>query len=265
VLETVGGVTTRFLVDDHNPTGYAQVAEEIVSGAVVAQYTYGLMRISQGRAGGTSYYGYDAGGSTRQLLSGAGAVTDTYTYDAFGNTVAQTGSTPNEFLYRGEQFDAALVMYYLRARYYLPRTGRFLTADKYEEPAFAHCSCLGPGKTVEPLAVLSLFAFPTSRVDRDRKLVDYKKAHEYLYSAADPVNLIDPSGQGFIENAELNGFEADDVLAEFATQQAERGFPAHVVRFMCLAIAALWAAQSPEATVFEIEQYMEYCLARAGL
>ncbi len=113
VSETVGGVTTKYLVDDLTPTRYAQVAEETANGAVVAQFTYGLMRISQNRVGVLSYYGYDAGGSTRELLSTAGAVTDTYEYDAFGNTVAQTGSTVNEFLYRGEQFDPALGMYYL--------------------------------------------------------------------------------------------------------------------------------------------------------
>ncbi len=115
VSETVGGVTTRYLVDDLT-TKYAQAADETVGGAVTTQFTYGLMRISQNRGGVLSYYGYDAGGTVREIVNGAGAVTDTYDYDAFGNTVAQTGSTVNEFLYRGEQFDAALGVYYLRAR-----------------------------------------------------------------------------------------------------------------------------------------------------
>jgi hypothetical protein len=76
-------------VDDLTPTGYAQVAEEIVGSSVVAQYTYGVMRISQNRAGTVSYYAYDAGGSVRQLLNNSGAVTDTYAYDAFGNTATR--------------------------------------------------------------------------------------------------------------------------------------------------------------------------------
>lgn len=33
VSKTVGGVTTRYLVDERNPTGYAQVVEELVGGA----------------------------------------------------------------------------------------------------------------------------------------------------------------------------------------------------------------------------------------
>jgi uncharacterized protein RhaS with RHS repeats len=50
-------------------------------------------------------------------------VTDTYDYDAFGNKINSTGTTPNNYLYRGEQFDSDLSMYYLRARYYNPLTG----------------------------------------------------------------------------------------------------------------------------------------------
>ena len=65
VSETTGGVTTKFLVDEKNPTGWPQVAEEIVGGAVTALYTHGLMRISQNRGGIVSYYGYDGGGSVR--------------------------------------------------------------------------------------------------------------------------------------------------------------------------------------------------------
>ena len=123
IVRTQGGSTTRYLVDDLTPTGYPQVAEEIVSGALTAQYTYGRLRISQNRGGVVSYYGYDAGASVRELFSDTGAITDTYDYDAFGNTVAQTGSTVNEFLYRGEQFDSSLGLYYLRARYYNPLSG----------------------------------------------------------------------------------------------------------------------------------------------
>ena len=48
VAKTVNGVTTYFLVDDLNPTGYAQVVEELAAnGTVERQYTYGLQRISE--------------------------------------------------------------------------------------------------------------------------------------------------------------------------------------------------------------------------
>ena len=64
VSRTENGTEVRYLVDEMNPTGWPQVAEEVVGGNVVAQYTHGLMRISQNRDSGsgfvTSYYGYDA-------------------------------------------------------------------------------------------------------------------------------------------------------------------------------------------------------------
>jgi RHS repeat-associated protein len=133
VAKTAAGVTTRYLVDDLNPTGYAQVIEEVVGGAVQREYAYGLQRISQNQvisnAWTSSFYGYDGGGNVRQLTSLAGTVTDTYNYDAFGNLLNSTGTTPNNYLYRGEQYDPDLGLYYLRARYYNPATGRFLSRD----------------------------------------------------------------------------------------------------------------------------------------
>jgi hypothetical protein len=42
VAKTESGVTTRYLVDDLNPTGYAQVVEEVESGSVERTYTHGL-------------------------------------------------------------------------------------------------------------------------------------------------------------------------------------------------------------------------------
>ena len=35
------GVTTQFLVDDQNPTGYAQVLEDVVDGVPQVVYTFG--------------------------------------------------------------------------------------------------------------------------------------------------------------------------------------------------------------------------------
>jgi hypothetical protein len=46
VAKTAGGVTTKYLVDDLNPTGYSQVLEEVVAAAVKQRYTYGTMLIS---------------------------------------------------------------------------------------------------------------------------------------------------------------------------------------------------------------------------
>ena len=136
VAETVGGVTTNYLVDTVNPTGYAQVVDELQNGTVTRTYGYGLERINENQILNStwtpSFYGYDGHGSVRQLTNTAGAVTDSYDYDAFGNIVKQTGSTPNTYLFAGEQYDPALALYYNRARYYNTPTGRFWSIDAYE-------------------------------------------------------------------------------------------------------------------------------------
>jgi len=140
VKKTVAGatntVTTRFLVDTVNPTGYAQVLEEITTDTanpqlatpqVTRTYSYGHDLISQDRVNGNtwklSFYGYDGHGNTRFLTAANGFVTDTYDYDAFGNLIARTGSTPNLYLFTGEQFDPDLGLYFLRARYRTRRLG----------------------------------------------------------------------------------------------------------------------------------------------
>ena len=169
VSKTVGGVTTLYLVDTQNPTGYAQViAEEAPNTAPTVPYVYGLERVSQRRTvviNGTfttqiRFFDYDGHGSVRALTDPSGTVTDTYDYDAFGNLIHQTGTTQNVYLYSGEQFDPDLNLYYNRARYLNVSTGRFWSMDTYE------------GRSQDPSSL-----------------------HKYLYSVADPVNHRDPSGR----------------------------------------------------------------------
>jgi RHS repeat-associated protein len=173
VAKTVNGVTTQYLVeDDVNPTGYPQVVEELTgligSGVVARQYTYGLQRISEnlspavtGNSTWTpSFYVYDGGGNVRNLTSSAGAITDEYEYDAYGNSFTKVGTTPNNYLYRGEQYDSDLALYYLRARYYNPATGRLMSHDPLD------------GGATNP-----------------------KTLHKYVYANGDPVNLADPTGR----------------------------------------------------------------------
>ncbi|MGA2436161.1 MAG: RHS repeat-associated core domain-containing protein, partial [Bryobacteraceae bacterium] len=149
---------TQYLVDANNPTGLPQVVEEISGSTVTRTYTYGLGRISQRQlvSGGwqASFYGYDAHGDMRFLMDPTGTVSDTYDYDAWGNTVSETGSTPNVFLYQGEQSDSETHLYYLRARYFDSLTGRFLSVDPLADQT---------GRT-------------------------------YLYASADPVDGSDPNG-----------------------------------------------------------------------
>jgi RHS repeat-associated protein len=123
------------------------VLDELVGGSVTRTYTYGLQRISENQLNGStwtsSFYGYDGHGNVVFLTSSAGTVTDTYQYDAFGRLIASTGSTSNNYLYSGEWSDR-IGLYNLRARYYSPPTGRFLTMG----PGQRYRSCCGGVLTV---------------------------------------------------------------------------------------------------------------------
>jgi RHS repeat-associated protein len=140
VAKTVGtgasAITTKFLVASMSPTEYAQVVEEIVNGNVQRVNVHGHSLISQTQLINgnwtTSFYGFDGHGSVRFLTDLTGAITDTYTFDAFGNLIASTGSTPNNYLYAGERLDPNLGFYHLRARYLNSASGRFLTSDAFE-------------------------------------------------------------------------------------------------------------------------------------
>ena len=106
-----------------------------------------------------SVYLYDGHGSVVGLANESGVVTDTYSYDAFGNLLKSKGSTKNCYRYCGEQFDETTGLYYLRARYMDTSTGRFISQDSYA------------GSISDPISL-----------------------HKYLYANANPVMYSDPSG-----------------------------------------------------------------------
>ena len=71
------------------------------------------------------------------LTGSNGAVVETYEYQAFGRTVIKDagngihGQSPadNPFMYTSREYDAESRLYFYRARYYDPDTGRFLQED----------------------------------------------------------------------------------------------------------------------------------------
>jgi RHS repeat-associated protein len=88
--------------------------------------------VSQRRSGTTSLYLFDGLGSTIQLTSSTGSVTDSYLYDSWGNILLTTGSTVNWLRYVGRigcYYDADGGIYLLRARHLLPGSGRFMSTE----------------------------------------------------------------------------------------------------------------------------------------
>jgi RHS repeat-associated protein len=86
-------------------------------------------------------------------------LTDTYSYDVFGALRSHTGSSTNYWQFTGQQSDSTSNLYYLRARYYDPASGRFLTQDPLR----------GSGLSPQSL-------------------------NPYAYALNNPTNRVDPSG-----------------------------------------------------------------------
>jgi RHS repeat-associated protein len=102
------------------------------SGGAVARYTQSQNvdePLAESRSGTTSYYEQDGVGSITSLSSSTGTLAQTYTFDSFGNQTASSGSLTNFFRYAGREFDTETNLYYDRARYLDPSTGRFLSED----------------------------------------------------------------------------------------------------------------------------------------
>ncbi|MDR2409001.1 MAG: RHS repeat-associated core domain-containing protein, partial [Bacteroidales bacterium] len=156
--------------DPLNITGYSQVLKQTETDLVTGEqanitYIIGRNRISQITLKDNTeqdlYFIFDGHGSTRILTDIAGAILELYAFDAYGNAIGFDPSVVlTEFLYSGEQFDSKIGQQYLRARYYDPATGRFNRLD----PFFGN-------------------------------LNDPQSLHKYLYTHADPVNGIDPTGK----------------------------------------------------------------------
>ena len=112
--KTVDGVKTAHVLD-----GASVIAD--VAGGAEAYYARGINILWDSDG---AYYLFNAHGD---VVAIAGAVVETAEYDAFGNVISGGFSSP--FMYCGEYLDLETDTYYLRARYYQPTTGCFLTED----------------------------------------------------------------------------------------------------------------------------------------
>jgi RHS repeat-associated protein len=157
--------TSIFAYDGYN------LAETVnVSGGVVARYAQDLnidAPLAMLRGSTTDYYEADGLNSITSLTDSTGALAQTYTYDSFGNTVATTGALRNYFQYTGREFDTETTLYYYRARYYDPQSGRFNAEDPSTfDGGINFYSYVGndPTSTVDPfgLKVLNPNNYPVS-------------------------------------------------------------------------------------------------------
>ena len=154
--KTVNGEKTVYVWD-----GDQVVMELSKGGAVQKRYIRGndLVYADKGENTEKTYYVTDMHGNVVQLLDESGNVTKTYEYDSFGNEVKPEKKDENPYRYCGEYYDKETEEVYLRARYYEPGVGRFITRDTYT------------GESDEPLSL-----------------------HLYTYCENDGVNYVDCDG-----------------------------------------------------------------------
>ena len=167
--KTVNGEKTVYVWD-----GDQVVMELSKGGAVQKRYIRGndLVYADKGENTEKTYYVTDMHGNVVQLLDESGNVTKTYEYDSFGNEVKPEKKDENPYRYCGEYYDKETEEVYLRARYYEPGVGRFITRDTYT------------GESDEPLSL-----------------------HLYTYCENDGVNAWDPSGHYKIKMKHINGMK----------------------------------------------------------
>ena len=109
-------------------------------------------------ASGVAWYLDDREGSVGDIINNSGTVLDHVDYTAYGQVAAESAPGQGDrFKYAGMEFDAAIGMYYDRARYYDPAAGRFVVMD--------------------PIGFMA------------------KDSNLYRFAKSDPIDFVDPSGK----------------------------------------------------------------------
>lgn len=152
MAEIEDGLTREFVVDVNRVL--PQVIFEMLDEDATA-YLFGLSRFA--RVGQTTeYYLEDALQSIVSVTNDSGALVDETLYTSFG---LPTDAPASQFAFNDQAFNSNTGLFYLRARYYDPELGRFVSEDPFN----------------------GLLTKPSS-------------LHGYLYASNDPINRIDPAG-----------------------------------------------------------------------
>ncbi len=189
---------------------------------------------------GTFYYLTNAHGDVLAMYDGAGKIVASWAYDAWGNPTeyawvydtngtltaknqVAVGTFGNPYLYAGYFYDVETSMYYLNARYYSPRTGRFISRDA------------APQMATERLA-LNAYAYtennPVTRTDPSGHYTqeDLERATKQVYDAIsqDPAYAYDKFGNEmdwgaeYQESLEVSDWLWNEWLPEYDRANADR-------------------------------------------
>jgi RHS repeat-associated protein len=156
--------TTTFVYDGDT------IALELSSDGITTSksfYTHGQgtdEHLALERNGQNYYFHADGLGSITAITDASRAVVQAYGYDSFGMVTPTTGFE-NSYTYTGREWDREIGLYYYRARYYDPMEGRFISVDPV----------------------------PLKKRTQDQ-------LNSYAYTANNPINFTDPSGENIYGN-----------------------------------------------------------------
>ncbi|TVX92183.1 RHS repeat-associated core domain-containing protein [Paenibacillus agilis] len=122
------------------------------------------------------YYQLNGHGDVVAIVDEAGKKLNEYRYDIWGLPLEEKEAVPNILKYSGEYWDKTTGLQYLRARWYDPSMGRFISEDTYE------------GDLASPIS-----------------------QNLYTYVANNPLKYIDPSGNIYINGKRFEGGNFGDV------------------------------------------------------
>ena len=242
LYERVEGTNrTRYYYDEDAKL----IAEANVNGStpsVTYTYIYDLSgrlwsRVDQA-TGEVQYYQLNGHGDVVGLTDNQGNQLNTYTYDIWGNPETEEETVPNVFRYSGEYWDNTTDLQYLRARWYDPNAGRFVSKDPYEG-SIANPLSLNRYSYVEnnPL----IYVDPSGNMHTEmgivysesarKKIAGYKRIYTYglkqndiqlMQSAHDAANLVRAQYEGVVYRTTYVDYFSGEPLKKRVVQSYTR-------------------------------------------
>ena len=164
----------------------------------VTNYIRGVTGIiySKDKKGTKTYYVTNNHGDVTALVNSSGNIIKEYTYDEYGVEKNPDKSDKNPFRYCGEYFDIETGFIYLRARYYDPTLGRFISEDPARDEINWYVYCSGnPVNAFDPSGLISVI-FVSSNMEKQAD--DRKKYYTEKYGT-DSYKIIVDSANSFVE------------------------------------------------------------------